>query len=71
MKVWHLPENVSDDICTIVEKAMVGKSAGTIAQVKAGTLNCTNNYCFIHWHVLTHTHTHTQKFHLRMSLIKH
>ena len=55
MKVWHLPENVSVDICTMMEKAMVGNSAETVAQVKAVTLNCTNNYCSFHWQVLTHT----------------
>lgn len=41
------------DICNHGTKAMLGKAAGTLAQIKAEAPNCSSSHWFLHCHVLT------------------
>jgi len=38
------------DICTVDAKAMVGKTAGALARIKAVEINCTVSHCIVHCH---------------------
>lgn len=66
MLKYYLPfQSVGN--CIDGEKAMVGKTAGAVAWIKAGVPNHATSYWVLYYHILAEKE---MPFHLRMSLIK-